>query len=325
MSNHLTDSVLLVGTGPMAAAYAKVLKALEQPFHVAGRSADKAASFAAEWDVPVGSGDFAAQLAAIDKKPHTAIVAASVASLVEVCRALVAAGCKRILLEKPATLSPEETTALAQEIGNTAEIYVAYNRRFYAATERAREIISFDGGVLSFKFDFTEASKRIEAINKPAVDLANWFYGNSTHVVDLAFFVGGSPISLSANVQEEMPWHPAGAVFTGHGRADSGAAFSYHANWLAPGRWGVEVMTQNSRLVLQPMEQLFRQGHEGFSLEPVAIDDELDKTYKPGVYRQTEAFLSGKADERLLSLAGHAGLSGAYRTILSGGNYHHDR
>lgn len=321
MSDHLTSPLLLVGTGPMATAYAQVLRALGHPFCVAGRSVEKAQAFSAEWGVSAGSGDFRQQLAGMANVPPVAIIAASVPSLAEICRELVAAGCRRILIEKPATLSPQETVSLNHDLfASGAEIYVAYNRRFYAATEKAREIIAAEGGVLSFKFDFTEASRRIEAVGKPAIDLANWFYGNSSHVIDLAFFLGGTPRELNGQVQGEMPWHTAGAIYTGHGRSESGAAFSYHANWIAPGRWGVEIMTRSSRLVLQPMEQLFCQSHAGFSLDPVSIDDALDKQYKPGVYRQTESFLAGRADSRLLSLAAHAALSPAYTAIATGEN-----
>jgi hypothetical protein len=32
-------------------------------------------------------------------------------------------------------------------------------------------------------------------------------------------------------------------VFAGAGVADNDALFSYHANWAAPGRWCVEILT----------------------------------------------------------------------------------
>lgn len=315
------NPVLLVGCGGMASAYAKVLRALGVPFVVAGRGQARAEAFAAEWGVPAGHGPLAAQLAAMKAVPAAAIVAVSATTLPEATRDLLAAGCRRLLVEKPAALDPQGAADLAKAVAaKGAEAFVAYNRRFYASTERARAMILEDGGAVSLKFDFTEATKRIEALDKDAAELAGWFYGNSTHVIDLAFFLTGGPAEVSATSGGTLPWHPSAAVFAGHGLTGSGAMFSYHANWLAPGRWGVEVMTRQRRLVLQPMEQLFCQEHSGFNLAAVTLEDELDTLYKPGIYRQTEAFLAGGPDGRLLSLAEHARLFSIYATIRDGGS-----
>lgn len=321
MSNHI-EPILLVGVGAMADSYATVLRALEQPFIAAGRSQQRAESFAAKWDVYAGHGDLTTQWAELSQKPHTAIVAVSANMLAQTSMFLLEQGVKRLLIEKPAGLSLSEINQLQAIAGASgAEAYVAYNRRFYGSTEAARKIIADDGGVLSVKFDFTEASKRLEAMNKPADELAGWFYANSTHVIDLAFFLGGHPTELSASSLGELPWHPAGAIFTGMGKMDGGAVFSYHANWISAGRWGVEVMTANRRLILQPMEQLSYQDHTGFSSHQVELPDDKDTAFKPGIYHQTRAFLSAEPDSRLLSLDRHADLFSIYETIRNGGRY----
>lgn len=318
--NLMRDDILLVGSGPMAQAYARVLQGMGRPFRVMGRGATSAAAFEASIGVPVGTGDLAGQLASLDRAPAEAIVAVSAANLAEVSRQVAAAGVRRLLIEKPAGLYPEEVAGLLADLTKLGtEAYVAYNRRFHASTLAALARIAEDGGVLSFKFDFTEASRRIEALDKDPRELAGWFYGNSTHVVDLAFFLGGEPARLTASSKDRMPWHPAGAVFVGLGETTSGASFAYHANWRAPGRWGVEIMTANRRLVLQPLEELHEQTHAGFSLSKVEIDDDLDKRYKPGVYRQVEAFLDGVNAGGLLPLADHAARMGVFRTIRDGG------
>lgn len=315
------NPLLLVGTGAMSGAYAKVLKALGQPFVASGRGAERAEAFAREWGVEAGHGPLPGQLSSFKQVPQTAIVAVSAANLAEATTQLIEAGVRRLLVEKPVALNQadaETLDALARNAG--AEVYVAYNRRFYASVEAARTLIDADGGVLSFKFDFTEARTRIEALNKDPAELAGWLYGNSTHVIDLAFFLGGHPRTLVAQSRGELGWHPSGAIFTGCGTTDNGADFSYHANWLAPGRWGVEVMTAKTRLILQPMEQLVVQNLQSFAVEAVAIDDTLDKDFKPGLYRQTEAFLSGKPDPRLMSLSEQAKAFKDY-TVIRDGNY----
>ena len=73
--------------------------------------------------------------------------------------------------------------------------------------------------------------------------------------------------------------------------------FNYHADWKAPGRWGIEVLTKKNRYILQPLEEL--QVVELGSLKTlgIEIDDQKDKQFKPGVYNQLKAFL--EADDSL--------------------------
>ena len=54
------------------------------------------------------------------------------------------------------------------------------------------------------------------------------------------------------------------------------------------------------------METLQRQRRGSFALEPVEIDDTLDRRYKPGLYRQTAAFVSGEDAGDLSDIAAQA-------------------
>ena len=72
------------------------------------------------------------------------------------------------------------------------------------------------------------------------------------------------------------------------------ALFSYHANWEAPGRWSVEILTPKHRLYFKPMETLQIQEIGSVAVNPVQIDDTLDKEFKPGLYLQVKSFLDGK-------------------------------
>jgi len=69
--------------------------------------------------------------------------------------------------------------------------------------------------------------------------------------------------------------------------------FSYLADWQAPGRWGVELLTAKRRLILRPMEQLQVTPLGTVKIEAMLPLDNLDQDYKPGLYRQTQAFLEG--------------------------------
>jgi predicted dehydrogenase len=290
MSDHVND-LWVIGAGGMARDYAKVLDGMKLGYEVIGRGAAATATFRDKTGHPAHEGGLEA-FAQAHPAPPAAIVAVGVAELAQTCTSLLRHGVKSILTEKPGGLDATEISALAgaaKEAG--AQIYVAYNRRFYASTRRARELIAEDGGVTSFTFEFTEWSHEIEALPTPAAIKRNWLLANSTHVIDLAFHLGGEPETLSAQVAGSLSWHPSAAVFTGSGVAKGGALFSYHANWAAPGRWGVEVLTRKRRLIFRPMEKLHVTKLASVAITEEPIDDEKDKAFKPGLYRQVEAFL----------------------------------
>src|SRR5262249_7672733 len=156
--------------------------------------------------------------------------------------------------EKPAGLTASEIEQVARAAARArSQVFVAYNRRFYASVEATRAMIAEDGGVTSFHMEFTERANRVgAAIGNPAI-LRNWFLNSSTHVIDLAFYLCGKPSALSGITTGELGWHPSGAIFVGHGRTRAGAVFSWHADWTSAGRWGLDVRTSRRRLILQPL------------------------------------------------------------------------
>jgi hypothetical protein len=97
-------------------------------------------------------------------------------------------------------------------------------------------------------------------------------------------------------------------VFCGAGVTDRGALFSYQANWQSAGRWSVELLTPRHRLHLRPLESLGVQEIGSLEIQPFPLDDQLDRDFKPGLYRQTQAFLDGVGAERLPTLSDHAQL-----------------
>lgn len=320
--NADAPEVLLVGAGDMALAYAAVLTSLSIRPIVFGRGEGSARRFAEISGLQAGTGPLVDQISARTTLPGTAIVTVNAHALADVTTMLVKAGVKRVLVEKPAALDVAELDALCTTVQSAgAEVYLAYNRRFMASVLAADKMIAEDGGPSSVKFDFTEASTRIVQLSKPRREFETWFYGNSTHVLDLAFHFFGAPSALEAAVtgQEVLDWHPSGAVYAGFGRNPAGALISWHANWLSAGRWGVEVMTTKRRLILQPLEKLRVQMHGSFAETEIELDDEADRNFKPGLLRQTRAFLYGEDLGRLQTLGGHARYARYYELIRTGG------
>lgn len=292
-----TDQILLVGSGPMAVEYAKVLRSLNREFVVIGRGEKSAAEFKKTVGIEVTTGGINKFLKNIRKIPKTAIVAVSEEQLGIVTIKLLKKGVELILVEKPAGLNFDDVKKVKKVAEKMkAKVYVGYNRRFFASVKKAREIIGKDGGVLSIFFDFTEPDFKIAPLIKAPGVKENWFLQNSTHVIDMTFFLAGLPKKLIAFTVDTLPWHPIGAVFSGAGVTNTNALFSYHANWKGPGRWSVEVVTRNYKLFFKPLEKLQAQNVGRFEINDVDIDDELDRNFKPGIYREVQSFLGNKRD-----------------------------
>ena len=292
MSNNL--EILLVGTGSMAVDYQKVLESKKINYLVVGRGIESCNSFYNLTSVKPNSGGIKDYLSSNPNTPSHAIISVGILDLKEVALSLLHFGIKNILIEKPGGLNETELNQvykISQQ--KNANVYIAYNRRFYASTYKAIEFIKKDGGVLSFNFEFTEWSKIIESSNIPEKILQNYFFANSSHVVDLAFYLGGKPKKINSFVTDSTSWHNRGAIFVGSGIPNLNALFSYQANWKSPGRWAVELLTQNHRLIFKPMEKLQIQRLNYIDINYVNnIDYSLDEKYKPGLYKQVECFIN---------------------------------
>lgn len=316
----LKNRTWLIGAGGMAIDYIKVLQALGEGFTLIGRGEQSAKSChdATGCEVVVGG-----VLGYLARKPTIcthAIVAVGAERLHETTMQLLDYGVRNILVEKPAGLNKKEIEniyLLAKETG--AKVCVAYNRRFFASVLKAKEIIDEDGGVSSFNFEFTEWSHVIEKLRKAEGVKEKWFLGNSTHVVDLAFYLGGEPKDICSFTAGTLPWHPAASIFAGAGISGNGALFNYQANWESAGRWSVEVLTKNRRLILRPLEKLQIQKKGSVATEFAECDYALDEAFKPGLFVQTKNFLNN-TDGGMCGIEYHFGMIGTYNKIAGYGN-----
>ena len=296
-SNTTSRYGWLIGAGPMAVRYAAVLADLDVSYDVIGRGAASAQRFADATGVQpyVGGVELAQRTRSV---PDFAIVAVAVSSLSSVARELIALNVPSILIEKPGALELRELCAIHDEAEQrSSSVYVAYNRRFYAAVREAQRLVKQDGGVISMSFEFTELPKVLANLPPDRKVREKWFVANSSHVADLAFYLGGRPTNWGAWHAGGSADHPSATRFGGAGVTDRGAVFSYLANWDSPGRWGVEIQTSARRLVLRPLEKLQEFDQKSMQLVPITIDDVADTGFKPGLFAQTQAFLAGRRSE----------------------------
>ena len=283
------NSILLVGTGPMAVDYCQVLKAMNLPFFVVGRGEVSAKMFQEKTGIKPITGGLQGFLKGLPpfEVPSKAIVAVGVESLAENTIELLVNGVSNILVEKPGGITKKQIETVVKITKETnSKVYLAYNRRFYASVDKAIELITEDGGLDAMHFEFTEWSHKIELLNKPTEVFSNWFLANSTHVADLAFFIAGKPKEISCYVSGGNQWHPSSTIFTGAGITEDDVLFSYQAHWESAGRWSIELLTTKGRYYLKPMEKLFFQKTGTLELKEVPFDDSIDSGFKPGLYNE---------------------------------------
>lgn len=293
---NTTKMIWLIGVGNMGREYAKVLAALQCEYTAIGRGENSATAFQAATGHNVVKGGLETFLASAPKLPEAAIVAVGIDQLATTARQLMDYGVQKILLEKPGIGALHEIDVLCEQAErNGCMIALAYNRRFYSSVFKAEEIINKDGGVIAFNFEFTEWTHTIHPDNYAEIACRHWLLGNSSHVIDTAFFLGGQPERLSCYLAGErlLDWHPSATVFAGAGVTQQGALFNYGAAWQSPGRWVIEMLTRKHRLYFKPMETLQIQEIGSVAVNPVEIDNRLDVDFKPGFYLQTQAFLAG--------------------------------
>lgn len=279
----------------MAIEYAKVMKQLGTTMTVVGRSKESADLFFQATGIRPVIGGLEKWLGENKLNQFDSCIVTVGEKLlgVETIR-LLKSGAAKILVEKPGAFDYSEFSELAKLVKKSnAHCIIGYNRRFYSSVRKAREMIAIDGGVTSFQFEFTEWSHKIGVLKKEEGVLEHWFYHNSSHVIDMAFFLGGAPEEIACFSGGGLAWHPSASVFYGAGKTKNGALFSYSSNWEAPGRWSVEVCTKKHRYIFKPLETLQVMEIGSVAVNPVDLGSSFDTDFKPGIFLQTKAFLEG--------------------------------
>ena len=290
-----SQSALIIGAGEIAKEYAKILKESGVQITMVCRSQEKADAVMKLNDYQVHSGGCTEFLKNTKQNFDMAINAVTAESLFEVNKQLVKSKrVKKVLCEKPGALRKNEFDELSSlSLENNIHIYIAYNRRYFSSTIKLKEILATEQATSAF-FEFTEWFWKINIANYSKEVIEEWLLANSSHVIDLAFHLGGGVSTLSSLTRATDPKATIQDQYVGHGRFNSGAVFSYIADWKSAGRWKVEFSTIEGRYMLCPLEKLFFQKRGMLEYSEIAIENSLDLKYKPGFYLQVQDFLLEK-------------------------------
>jgi len=291
--------ILLIGAGSMAIDYTKVLTGLNVDFNVLCRTKKSAEKFEEQTGICCLTGGVDSLEPKDTSRFTHVIVAVNVDNLCEVTISLLNKGFKNILIEKPGAVNKIQLSNLNSIATDMqATVLIGYNRRCYSSVEKAKEIILEDGGVNSFNFEITEWGHIISNISTLSTEVKdNWFIANTTHIVDLAFYLCGKPRVINVITAGCTEWHKRASTFAGCGDTENNAIFSYFGNWTGPGRLTLDIITKNHRLIFCPIEKLQIQKIGKIDTSFVDCNDELDIEFKPGLFKQVQNFILNDTDQ----------------------------
>ena len=192
-----------------------------------------------------------------------------------------------LFIEKPPGLSPEET----KELADLAEEHgvlsmVGFNRRYYSVFHKGLEIIRTHGALLGVTIEGHERFWKI-VDRKSLLIRDHWLYVNSTHTIDLLRFFGGEPAKVHSFANSHI--ESGGDQFSATMRFDSGALGNYSSHWYSPGGWAVRLFGEGVTVEFKPLESArwIDTEFKSYDIAP----DEVDLVFKPGFFRQMEAFV----------------------------------
>ncbi len=277
----------------MGIEYAKILSFHKEDYKVIGRSNKSKINFYNKTGKSVEDNnlDYCLQHFSTPKK---AIISVDTENTFQLAFKLIEYGVESILIEKPGSLYKEDLISLKKISSiKKAKVYIAYNRRFYESIIEARKIITKDKGIVSAFFDFTELSQKISKTKHSKEVKEKWLISNSSHIIDLVFYLCGSPKKLFSLSKGKLGWHNSSSCFVGSGITTKDILFSYAANWDSAGRWYIELMTKNHKLIFCPIEKLKVMKKNSFDIIEINTTKK-DKIFKPGLYFLVKEFLDKK-------------------------------
>jgi predicted dehydrogenase len=152
----------------------------------------------------------------------------------------------------------------------------------------ARAAVEASGHVFGIRIEAPEEIERARAAGRTDDLLRHWVAANSLHAIDLLRHFGGEVRTrhLLRRTDPRFTETSIGALL----EFKSGAIGQYTAHWGSPGRWSASLYGRGVSAVLTPFERgVFQYADRTEHAIPV---DEVDVQFRPGFYRQLEAFVS---------------------------------
>lgn len=289
--------IYIIGTGRIALEYCKLLKHTKKEFVVIGNSIDSVNKFESLSGIKALSGGVEKHLEKINESAKV-INCVGVDKLDEITKIILKANPKRILVEKPGFLSLNSALNEKAFYSKIDNVFIACNRRFFDSVIRLKQILSSENAI-SAHFEFNERGLQIDSSFWNKEILSNWVFANSIHVIDTVFYLIGQPEQLiTCKKKNKIEWSPFD-TFIGHGISSNNVFFTFNSNWVSPGSWQIEIKTEHSCYILNPMEILKCKNIDG-SIETL---EKSTSDFKPGFNHQLDLFIN--SPEKLLNIKDH--------------------
>ena len=290
-----TKYIWIVGGGKISIEYLKVLKNFNCKIIVITRRKRKIfvqKKFTKKMSIVYGG--LSNFLKSTPPKPEKVIIAVNTRYLYNISKILIDYGIKSMLVEKPAALKLLELKKLKKLITKKKINYViAYNRRFYGSINYLKKLI-LKHKVRGVFFDLTEWVHKIKLSDYSKLELKKWFLCNTSHIIDLVFYLVGQSKKVYYLKKDSIRWHKP-ILFSGNGITKKNIPFVYRGDWLSHGRWEVKVYFKGFVVKLKPLENL---KIEYISKKNIKIEKfKNESKYKPGFYNMCTSFMKNDFQE----------------------------
>ena len=163
---------------------------------------------------------------------------------------------------------------------------VGYNRRYYSIFHKGIELIKKQGQLFGVAIEGHERLWRIVGKEMSDEVRQNWIFANSTHTIDLLRFFGGELRGVDSISKSRKGI--SGDQFVSSMEFESGALGTYNSHWYSPGGWSATLFGDGITVKFKPLEKGI--WIDSDLQENNVQSDEVDIDFKPGFYRQMEAF-----------------------------------
>ncbi len=275
----------LIGAGAITRKHLDVIADMDlvEAVGITSRTRSKAEHVAQEYDIPVCSKDVESLIK--EAYPDSLMVLVSADQIFSVARKVIPFKLP-VFIEKPPGISPQETKILADLAEkHTVLNMVGYNRRYYSVFHKGLDIINNHGALLGVAVEgherFWKIADRLDEKPRSA-----WIYVNSTHTIDLLRFLGGEPSNVHSVAHSHIEKN--GDQFAAIMEFGTGAIGRYNSHWYSPGGWSVRLFGDGVSVEFNPLERGIwtDKQFKTYEIKP----NEVDLKYKPGFYKQMEAF-----------------------------------
>lgn len=193
------------------------------------------------------------------------------------------------LLEKP----PGTSLAEWRELCRLAEHYgtpvtVGLNRPYYGVLQKALADAGGVEAVTSVTLDWSEDPQHGLNRGLTRSQVHRLVFANSLHGLHLLTTLAGDlpdPQIVTRDLGE-----PFRRIMSLQGVSSRGTAAAFYSTWDAPAPWRLVFHARGRRYCLAPLESCTVQTYGQKELGTIEPDD-VDCRFKPGFYRQSEAFL----------------------------------